>query len=531
MKKRIYLSLLIQLIICTSVLIAQDFVWPEGKKMAISLSFDDARQSHPIIGRDVFRRIGGKATFYVVPSAMHHNLDGWKDLVADGHEIGNHTLYHPCTGNFNWTADHALENYSLTSMQKELQESNHQIHALLGVVPKSYAYTCGQTFVGRGINQKSYVPLIAKLFESGRGWLNEAYNAPLFVDHAFLQGTEIDNKDFNKDILPQIETARKNGDWLLLAGHEIGEDAHQTVNISMLEDLMTYLKTDGSDIWLGTVAEVNAYIKKQRATMAKSLSKSLDFAATFDSGLDADFGKGDQQLYSIPAYDKPDLMTPGFLPAEVGILPDQGRFGSALEFKRKGRPSIFYKAENNMNYDTDNWEGTISMWLSLNPEEDLAAGYTDPIQITDSGYDDAAFWVDFTKENPRDFRMGVYGDVTVWNPDNIGPDDNPAFQNRLVKAEDRPFSQDTWTHVVITFDQLNSVSGEASFYINGIFQGKQNIKEPFTWDIEKAKIFLGLNFVGLIDEVAIFSKALSNTEIQTLFTLPFGLKQLVNLHK
>jgi len=53
------------------------FQWPEGKKLAISLSFDDARRSHPDVAKDLFRRIGGKATFYVNPPAMLHNIEGW----------------------------------------------------------------------------------------------------------------------------------------------------------------------------------------------------------------------------------------------------------------------------------------------------------------------------------------------------------------------------------------------------------------------------------------------------------------------
>ena len=95
---------------------------------------------------------------------MEARLEGWKEIVKDGHEIGNHTLYHPCTGNFPWAREKALENYSLASMRSELISANEQIHEMLGVVPRSFAYSCGQTFVGRGANTQSYVPLIDELF-------------------------------------------------------------------------------------------------------------------------------------------------------------------------------------------------------------------------------------------------------------------------------------------------------------------------------------------------------------------------------
>ncbi|NIV14989.1 MAG: polysaccharide deacetylase family protein, partial [Aliifodinibius sp.] len=53
-------------------------------------------------GTAFLNKHGVKATFYVVPSAMEGQIDGWKEAVSNGHEIGNHTLNHPCTGNFDW---------------------------------------------------------------------------------------------------------------------------------------------------------------------------------------------------------------------------------------------------------------------------------------------------------------------------------------------------------------------------------------------------------------------------------------------
>lgn len=40
--------------------------------------------------------------------------------------------------------------------------------------------------------------------------------------------------------------------------------------------------------------------------------------------------------------------------------------------------------------------------------------------------------------------MGIFGDVSVWNLDKISPDDNPIFKDRLVLADDRPSSRNTY---------------------------------------------------------------------------------------
>ncbi|MBK8500720.1 MAG: polysaccharide deacetylase family protein [Saprospiraceae bacterium] len=157
--------LIIGLII--SSLYGQDsaaFPWPVGKKAALSLSFDDARLSNVDVGLSLFKKHDVRVTYYVVPGGVQQRLPQWRQAVADGHEIANHTLYHPCSGNFSWARSKALESYSLASMREELIEANQQIKSLLGVEPISSAACCGQTYVGSGTETRSYVPLIAELF-------------------------------------------------------------------------------------------------------------------------------------------------------------------------------------------------------------------------------------------------------------------------------------------------------------------------------------------------------------------------------
>jgi len=145
------------------------FRWPDGKRAAVSITFDDARTSQVDSGTALLDKYGIKATFFVVPPTVEERLDGWKKAVANGHEIGNHTINHPCTGNFSWSANNALENYSLDDMRNELIGCNKRIKELLGVEPEVFAYPCGQKFIGRDTNTKSYVPLVAKMFIVGRG--------------------------------------------------------------------------------------------------------------------------------------------------------------------------------------------------------------------------------------------------------------------------------------------------------------------------------------------------------------------------
>jgi len=241
--------------------VEKGFNWPDGYQVALSLSFDDARQSQVVKGTKLFDKYGVKATFYVIPGAMEARLDGWKEAVKNGHEIGNHSFHHPCTGNFEWSRDHALEGYTLEDMRNELTNANSKIDEMLGVLPTSFAYPCGQKFVGRGSETKSYVPVISGLFSSGRGWLDETANAPGFLDQAQLLGVEMDGKDFD-EIKLLIENAKKDGAWLILAGHEIGAKGSQTTKIPMLKKLIKYAQNPENKIWLAPVGTISGYVNK-----------------------------------------------------------------------------------------------------------------------------------------------------------------------------------------------------------------------------------------------------------------------------
>jgi peptidoglycan/xylan/chitin deacetylase (PgdA/CDA1 family) len=239
------------------------FPWPPGKRAAVSLTFDDARTSQVTVGTGLLDQYNVKATFYVVPSGVAQRLEGWKKAVSSGHEIGNHSLNHPCTGNFAWSRPYALEEYTLEKMRNESTEANGRIHELLGVKPEVFAYPCGQTFVGRGVNTKSYVPLVAELFISGRGWLNEGPNDPAFCDPAQITGMEMDGKEFEQ-ILPLLEKARETGQWLVLAGHEMGEGGPQTTRMAMLKKLLQYAQNPANGLWIAPVGTVAKYIGQQK---------------------------------------------------------------------------------------------------------------------------------------------------------------------------------------------------------------------------------------------------------------------------
>lgn len=260
-------ALTVELLMCTTLSFGQNnhenFSWPDGKKIALSLSFDDARLSQVEGGTALLDEYGVKATFFVVPAQVEERLDGWKEAVANGHEIGNHTLTHPCSGNYPWSQAKALENYDLKSMRKEMEDCNEQIEKLLGVRPTVFAYPCGHTYVGRGLKTKSYVPVVTKLFFAGRTYRDKISNDPAYCDLSQLTGIDMDEKDFD-EILLLVKRAQQHNHWLILGGHEMAESGNQTTRLAMLRKLLEYASDPSNGIWLAPVGTVAKYLNEQR---------------------------------------------------------------------------------------------------------------------------------------------------------------------------------------------------------------------------------------------------------------------------
>jgi len=242
------------------------FPWPQDAKMALSLSFDDGWDSQVDYAVPLLDSFAVKATFYVLPERVAEKVEAWRRALAAGHELGNHTARHPCTGNFAWTRYDgvALEDYDLAGIRREMEEANTQLEQLLGVRPTAFAYPCGETYVGRGAQTSSYVPLVAELFHHGRRWASETANAPYYVDRAQIMAMRMDNEPFTR-MEGLIQRTKRNEDWLVLAGHGVGDNPGWGTDLQMLRQLLAYATDPANQIWVAPVGEVAAYIEAHRS--------------------------------------------------------------------------------------------------------------------------------------------------------------------------------------------------------------------------------------------------------------------------
>ncbi len=284
-------------------------------------------------------------------------------------------------------------------------------------------------------------------------------------------------------------------------------------------------KTQKSPMHILKLSILIFLISSSAFAQKETLKDHILFYNSFNGTTTADIATGDSLIYTAENYGKTDKAQAGLHNPDVVLAKNKGVTGDALHFTKKNTSAIYFKGYKNLGYSATSWSGSFSFWLKLDPNKDLEPGYCDPINLTDSKYNDAALWVDFTKDDPRHFRLGVMGDLAVWNPEN--KTNEVETQKRVVTVTQPPFNNEKWTHIVITYAQINTNNAVSKLYVDGVLQGAvKDVNDPFTWVKENGKIMLGLSYVGFMDELTVFDKTLSDSEVTAIYGLKNGVKTL-----
>jgi hypothetical protein len=259
---------------------------------------------------------------------------------------------------------------------------------------------------------------------------------------------------------------------------------------------------------------------------ASDLAGALTLHASFDTGFNADFSKGDKSCYVRQGAN----LVPAAATDEVRLVPATGRYGGALKFTKKGPVTPLFKGTDVLNYNDSRWSGAVSVWLRLDPDKDLAPGYCDPVQIVGNDSKKGYIFLEWSKdETPRFFRYAIRPLFPIWNPTNIPWADIPFDKRPMVQVANAAFSHDAWTHVVFTFENINDKARQpvGRLYLNGKGQGSiENWDLTFGWDPAQVQLVLGAAYVGDLDDLAVFNRALTDAEVNQLFTLKNGIRDL-----
>ena len=253
------------LLLATSLGYAQDSSrnW-NGKKCAVVLTYDDALNVHLDKVIPALDAVGLKGTFYLVGSApvVSNRLEEWRTAAKNGHELGNHTLNHPCDGSLpgrEWVgAETDLSRYTVERAVREIKTTNTLLYAIDGKMERTFAYPCGDFTIGG----KPYYDLVKDDFAGARG-----------VQSAYLPAKSVNLSDINafghdgstaEKMIAQVEEAEKAGSFIVFLFHGVGGEHPMNVAEEEHQKLLDYLKKREKDLWVATMVDVAKYIRKEQ---------------------------------------------------------------------------------------------------------------------------------------------------------------------------------------------------------------------------------------------------------------------------
>ena len=254
------------LLLCMASLANDQYKWHNGARAAVCFTYDDALDGQLDYAIPQLDSLGLKGTFYCTGNSpcLYKRMNEWRDAAKRGHELGNHTLFHPCVRTkpdgsvAGWVKpEYALENYNMVQLLNELRTANTLLKAIDGEEVRTYGYTCSDCMVG-GI---SFTDTLRSIFSAARddGRIPDSmegyniYKAPAWA--------VIDNS--SAEMIAHVNEAMDKGTIAIFMFHSVG-GGYLNVGAEEHRQLLEYVNKNRKDYYCATFKEVMDYIKNNK---------------------------------------------------------------------------------------------------------------------------------------------------------------------------------------------------------------------------------------------------------------------------
>ena len=249
-------------------LIGQTRPW-NGKSCAVVLTYDDALHVHLDKAIPALDSVGFKGTFYLTAFApgSKNRIEDWRRAAANGHELANHTLFHPCIGEVpgrEWVSkERNLNAYSIERILEEIRMTNVFLKAIDGRAERTFAYPCGDVTA----SDSSYIDLIRADFVSARGVRSVMHS----VDDAevYNVGAYMINGQSGEYLINLVKEAMKKEKLLVFLFHGVGGEHSLNVGLKEHRELLLFLKENQKDVWVTPFMDATRFILSRDAGKTK----------------------------------------------------------------------------------------------------------------------------------------------------------------------------------------------------------------------------------------------------------------------
>jgi peptidoglycan/xylan/chitin deacetylase (PgdA/CDA1 family) len=230
-------------------------------KAAVVLTYDDALNVHLDNVIPSLDSAGFKGTFYLTVSseAFTKRMEEWKAAAVKGHELGNHTMYHPCVGG---TADRSwvkpeydLNNYTIKRIEDEIRMTNVMLQSVDGKTERTFAYPCADTRAGG----QSYIEAITDDFVGARGVSDEIIpfgKMDLYKTACFSMVNTS-----GESMIELVRKGMKENGLVIFLFHGVGGEHGLNVDLAEHRKLIHFLKQNQKDIWVVPFIDAVKFLK------------------------------------------------------------------------------------------------------------------------------------------------------------------------------------------------------------------------------------------------------------------------------
>ena len=268
MHKRIRITILTAFLFCFSLEAVADqkaeFKWPHGAKAAVNLAYDDALDSQLDHALPALNRYGLKGSFYLTLSSetVRFRLDEWRVAAELGHELGNHTIFHPCSGSLpdrEWIQPwNDLDRMTVEQLRQHILLANSMLHAIDGVTERTFTAPCADLSAAG----EDYLDSIRPEFVAIKSRIDGVTPDMNMLD-PYAVGVTAPSGVSGDELIDVVKEAARQGTMANFTFHGVGGD-HLSISVEAHEQLLGYLADNRDVYWVDTFLNIMKYVNKNQ---------------------------------------------------------------------------------------------------------------------------------------------------------------------------------------------------------------------------------------------------------------------------
>lgn len=243
----------------------QSFSWPNGAKAAVNLAYDDALDSQLDNVIPALDKYGFKGSFYVPGGApvLTSRLPEWRAAAKNGHELGNHSIFHQCSASKpgrEWVPPHNdLDKMTADQMAAQVAVANNILYMIDGKNERTYTAPCGDLEAGG----ENYIDQVKQHFVGIKAAPGGGVAADMNKLDPHFVGVTVPVDMTGEQLIAIVEEAAAKGTMANLTFHGVGGD-YLSVSKDAHEQLLAHLAKHPDVYYVDTFLNIMKHVKQER---------------------------------------------------------------------------------------------------------------------------------------------------------------------------------------------------------------------------------------------------------------------------